>query len=473
MKRHMNRSMRAARASVVPLAFDARAGDPRVVSEARFPDGFLWGAATSHHQVEGGAPDAIEPSDWTDWTRDPAHTLDGSNADVACEWWSGRAEEDLALARGIGHTAHRMGLSWARIEPAEGRFDERALDRYEAILGAARDLGLKTMVTLRHFTLPRWVAARGGFADARTITEFARFADRAVRRLDHFVTHWATINEPSVYAMMSHGGTRWPPGSCSLPAHARALGNLLRAHAAAYAALKDARPWVSVGLVINAPILDPESERRRDRLVAAAQDYAFTGCVLGALESGALSFPLSLARTPVPSLASSFDWLGLNYYGRYEVRFDPRAAATLFGRHVQVGSIKTEHVDWGAPYPAGLTRLLERLAALWRPLYVTENGVCDDTDVVRRRYLVDHVRAVHDAIARGVDVRGYFHWSLLDNFEWAEGYAARFGLVSIDRATGTRTRRPSARIFERIARENAVSDETIALAHASEHAQAV
>jgi beta-glucosidase len=435
------------------------------VTHARFPDGFLWGAATSHHQVEGGGPDAVEPSDWTDWTRDPAHTLDGSNADVACEWWTGRAEEDLALARGLGHTAHRMGISWARIEPREGQFDEKALDRYEAILGAARDLGLKTMVTLHHFTLPRWVAARGGFADARSITDFARFADRAVRRLDHFVTHWATINEPSVYAMMAHGGTRWPPGSGSLPAHVRALGNLLRAHAAAYAALKDARPWASVGLVINAPILDPEGERKRDRLVAAAQDYAFTGCVVQALESGSLSFPLSVARTAVPGLGKSLDWLGLNYYGRYRVRFDPRAAGTLFGRHVQEGSVKTEGVDWGTPYPEGLTRLLVRLGGLGRPLFVTENGVCDPTDRVRRRYLVDHVRAVHDAIGRGVDVRGYFHWSLLDNFEWAEGFAAPFGLVAIDRATGARTRRPSARIFERIARENALSRETVALAN--------
>ncbi len=433
------------------------------MTEARFPDGFLWGAATSHHQVEGGAPDAIEPSDWSDWTRDRTRTVDGSNADFACEWWGGRAEEDLALARGLGHTAHRMGISWARIEPREGQFDERALDRYEAILGAARDLGLDTMVTLHHFTLPRWVAARGGFANGRTIADFARFADRAARRLGHFVTHWATLNEPSVYAMMAHGGTRWPPGTGSLAAHAHVLGNLLRAHAAAYAAVKDARPWASVGLVVNAPIVDPARERRRDRLVAVAQDYAFTGCVLDALETGALRFPLSLTRREVPGLGASFDWLGLNYYGRYLVRFDPRAAGTLFGRHVQERSVKTEHVDWGAPYPEGLTRLLVRLSAFGRPLFVTENGVCDPTDRLRRRYLVDHVRAVHDAIGRGADVRGYFHWSLLDNFEWAEGFTAPFGLIAVDRASGVRTHRPSARIFERIARENALSPETIAL----------
>jgi beta-glucosidase/6-phospho-beta-glucosidase/beta-galactosidase len=132
--------------------------------------------------------------------------------------------------------------------------------------------------------------------------------------------------------------------------------------------------------------------------------------------------------------------------------------------------VKTEHVDWGTPYPEGLTRLLVRLSALGRPLFVTENGVCDGADVVRPRYLVDHVRAVHEAIAQGVDVRGYFHWSLLDNFEWAEGYAAPFGLIAIDRATGTRTRRPSARIFERIARENALSRETVALAETDDRA---
>jgi beta-glucosidase len=419
-----------------------------------FPTGFLWGAATSHHQVEGGVPGAIEPSDWTDWTRDARHVADGTTADRACGWWHGKAEDDLSLARSLGHGAHRLGISWARIEPEEGRWDDGALLRYAAILEHAKRIGLATSVTLHHFTLPRWVAARGGFGNDATIDRFARFCARATARLSPLVTHWATFNEPSVYAMMSHGGKAWPPGEGSAFAQVRVLARLLRAHAAAVRAIRVQTPDASIGIVLNAPAFDPDRpERRRDRAVTFAQDHAFTGCVLEALASGRLAFPLAIAPTEVDGLLGSFDWLGLNYYGRYRVRFDPGAAALAFGRHVQKNAIRHGDVDWGEPHPAGLTRQLERFAALGRPVYVTENGVFDPTDEVRQTYLVGHVRAVRDAIDRGADVRGYFHWSLLDNFEWAEGYTTPFGLIAVDRTTGVRTPRPSAAVYRRIIEE--------------------
>lgn len=415
------------------------------------PPGFLWGAATSHHQVEGGGPDALEPSDWTDWAHQHGRIADASNADHACGWWLGRAEQDLSLARSLGHDAHRLGISWARIEPEEGRFDERALERYEAILDHARRIGLATSVTLHHFTLPRWLAARGGFAKEASVERFARFVARAVARLGPLVTQWATFNEPSVYAMMSHGGTKWPPGAGSPLAQFQVLARLLRAHAAAVRAIRAARPEASVGIVLNAPAFDPDRpERRRDRAVTAAQDHAFTGSVLSALVTGVLRPPLAFLPSRVEGLAGSFDWLGLNYYGRYRVRFDRGAAPLLFGRHVQKNSVRHGDVDWGEPSPEGLTRLLERFSKLGKPVYVTENGVFDPTDTLRQRYLVDHVRAVRTAIARGADVRGYFHWSLLDNFEWAEGYTTPFGLIEVDPGNGERRPRPSAYLYQRL-----------------------
>jgi beta-glucosidase len=163
-----------------------------------------------------------------------------------------------------------------------------------------------------------------------------------------------------------------------------------------------------------------------------------------------LRFPLALAPREVAGLRESYDWLGLNYYGRYRVRFDPSAVGLAFGRHVQEKSIRHGEVDWGEVHPEGLTRLLVRFSALGRPVYVTENGVFDPTDVVRQRYLVDHVDAVRSAIARGADVRGYFHWSLLDNFEWAEGFTTPFGLIEVDRATGERRPRPSAAVYQKL-----------------------
>jgi beta-glucosidase len=415
------------------------------------PRDFLWGAATSHFQVEGGAPGDVEPSDWTDWARQAGRIADGSNAEHACDWWRGRAEEDLSLARSLGHTAHRMGISWARIEPEPGRFDARAIDRYAAILDHARRIGLTTSVTLHHFTLPRWLAAKGGFGDEVSVDRFARFAAHAVEKLGALVPMWATFNEPSVYAMMSFGGTKWPPGRGSPFDQITVLSRLLRAHAAAVRAIRARVPDASIGIVLNAPAFDPaRPERRRDRAVTFAQDHAFTGVVLQALATGTLRFPLAIVPRSVDGLRGSFDWLGLNYYGRYVVRFDPRAAALLFGEHVQENGIRHGEVDWGEPSPEGLTRLLLRFAALGKPVYVTENGVFDPTDLVRRRYLVDHVAAMRAAIARGADVRGYFHWSLLDNFEWAEGYATPFGLIEVDRTTGERRPRESARVYQRL-----------------------
>lgn len=411
------------------------------------PDDFLWGAATSAHQVEGD-----DPSDWTDWEARPGTISDGTRSGDACGWWAGRAEEDLGIARALGMNAVRLGVSWARIEPEEGRMDAAAIDRYRTILGCARSLGLRTNVTLFHFALPRWLAARGGFLSADAPAALARFARTFAHQLGDLVDLVATVNEPSVFAFMSHAGRAWPPGSGGVPAYAKALGLVLDGHARAYAAVKEVRPSLPVGIVLNVPAFDPaDPSRRRDRAVTRAQDWAFGGVVLAALDDGTLRAPLSLVPRVVPVLGRSFDWLGLNYYGRYRVRFDPRAAATLFGRHVQEPTVRHGDVDWGEIHPDGLVRGLARLAALGRPVYVTENGVRDPGDTLRRRYLLDHVLALHTARARGIDVRGYFVWSLVDNFEWAEGWSCPFGLVEVDPATQKRTPRPSASLYGRIA----------------------
>lgn len=413
--------------------------------------GFLWGAATSHHQVEDD-----EPSDWADWTRGGGRTIDGSSAGAALGWWTGRAEEDLSLAARLGHTAHRLGLSWARLEPEPDRFDEAAFDRYARLLDHAHREGLAVMATLFHFTLPRWLAAEGACLSPRFPERFARFCDRVARRLGDRLDLVATINEPSVLAFMAYAGTRWPPGLGRVDAFFGALAQILRAHAAGAAALSDARPGMQVGIVLNAPRFDPASARRRDRLAASLQDRFFNGIVLDALtrKEGRVmraAGPLRVSALPsIPGLRGSFRWLGLNYYGRYRVRFDPRAAGTLFGAHETDGNVRMEHpgssTDWGEVFPEGLTSQLLRFAAAspGTPLYVTENGVMDPTDRRRVDYLERHVAAVSDAIARGAPVRGYFHWSLLDNFEWAEGWQAPFGLVAVDRTSGTRTPRASA-----------------------------
>ena len=431
---------------------------------AAFPEGFLWGAATSSHQVEGDARD----NDWWDWEQRPGVIHDGTRSGDAAAWWSGRAEEDLRRAAELGQTAHRLSVEWSRIEPAPGRWDDAALARYAAILDEARRLGLRTMVTLHHFTLPRWAAAGGSWLDSGLPARFGAFADRCARAWGERVDLWATINEPNVQGLMGYAAGLWPPGYARLDLALRAMANLLRGHAEAYAALHRARPSARVGLVLNLPCIDPDRPSHPlDRAIARAQDWAFNGVWLWALHHGRLPPPLAAVPRRVPGLARSFDWLGVNYYGRMAVRFDPRAPSRAFGRHVQEPSVRSGQADWGQIHPAGLARQLRRAAALGAPVYVTENGVCDPEDRLRPRYLVDHVRAVRQVLAEGVDVRGYFHWSLVDNFEWAEGWTARFGLFALDRHTQARTPRRSAEVYAAICRSHGAALDDDALGEGS------
>lgn len=416
-----------------------------------FPEGFLWGAATSSHQVEGSPCD----SDWWAWEQRPGAIHDDSRCGDAADWWAGRAEDDLRRAAALGHTAHRLGVEWSRIEPAPGRFDEAALARYAAILDAAKALGLRTMVTLHHFTLPRWAAAGGSWLDPGLPARFAAFAARCASAWGERVDLWATINEPNVQGLMGYGAGQWPPGHARLDLALRAMSSLLRGHAAAFEALHRVRPSARVGLVLNLPCIDPDRPPHPlDRGVASVQDWVFSGVWLWALRTGRIAPPLSADPRRVPGLAGSFDWLGVNYYGRMAVRFDLRAVERGFGSHVQEPSVRSGTADWGQIHPAGLAAQLRRAAALGKPVYVTENGICDPTDRLRPRFLVDHVRAVRQVLAEGVDVRGYFHWSLIDNFEWAEGWSPRFGLLALDRETQVRTPRRSAEVYATICRSH-------------------
>lgn len=418
---------------------------------ARFPEGFLWGAATSSHQVEGGNDNC----DWWDWEQRAGSIHDGTRSGDAAGWWSGRAEEDLGRAAALGHSAHRLSVEWSRIEPTPGRYDDAALARYAAILDVARTHGLRTMVTLHHFTLPRWAARGGSWLDPALPERFGALATRCAEAWGDRVDLWATLNEPNVQGLMGYGAGWWPPGHTRLDLALRAMTNLLRAHAAAYQALHRARSSASVGIVLNLPCIDPDRPAHPlDRAVAHAQDWAFSGVWLWALRHGRLAPPLAARPRRVPGLAGSFDWLGVNYYGRMAVRFDPLAPRRAFGRHVQEPSVRRGLADWGQIHPSGLARELRRAAALGAPVYVTENGICDPDDRLRPRYLVDHVRAVRQVLAEGVDVRGYFHWSLVDNFEWAEGWSAPFGLYVLDRRTQARTPRRSAAVYAAICKSH-------------------
>ncbi len=402
-----------------------------------FPPSFLFGTATSATQIEGHCP----TSDWARFAREPGRIKHGDTPDVACDSWH-RWRDDVALQKSLGMQAYRLGLEWARIEPRPGETDRAALDTYRAMLGALRDAGIEPMVTLHHFTLPTWLADEGGVLARGFAARLASFARVAVDALGDLARLWITVNEPNVLAAHGYLLGVWPPAKKSPLLAFRAQQRLLAAHDAAYRALKDARgDAVQVGVAHHLRDVEPErAGSRRDRAAAALFRRVF---------NDAFASAVCERRTQ--------DFFGINYYSRDVVRFSLRHAGELFvARGVPPGA-EVSDLGWEI-YPAGLghvVRAWARRSGL--PVYITENGIADASDTKRGPFLVAHLAELARCLADGVDVRGYFHWSLLDNFEWAEGYEPKFGLCAVDFRSGERTPRESAKLYARIARERTLA----------------
>ncbi len=421
-----------------------------------FPPGFLWGTCTSAHQVEG----ENDNNQWWAWEQVPGRVWHDQRSGAACKWWT-RAEEDLATAAMWGQNAHRLSIEWSRIEPREGEFAAAPVERYRRLLGRMRELGIEPMVTLHHYTHPLWLEAQGGWLNPETVGRFERFAEYAAHSLGDLVRLWCTVNEPVLFAMFGYRDGIWPPGQHSLLASLRVLRNLLLGHAAAYHAVHRARPGAQVGLVAHIHLLDPANPASRlDRAATWPLNYLANELQLRAIADGRLAFPLTLGGRRVPALAGTSDFIGLNHYTRELVAFDARRPGDLFARRFSVPGAERNDPGWhdhfGDIYPEGLYRCLMAYARFGKPLYVTENGWADAADSRRPRALVAHLAQMWRAIADGAPVRGYYHWSLVDNFEWAEGWSARFGLIEVDPETQARRPRPSAQLYAKIARANAI-----------------
>jgi beta-glucosidase len=403
----------------------------------------LWGASTSAHQVEGD-------NRWNDWWEYEQRGSVPHRSEAACRHYE-LFERDFDLARSLGHNAHRFSIEWSRIEPEEGAWNAEALEHYATVIRALADRGLEPIVTLHHFTNPAWFLRRGGWARRDSPALFARYADRVAGRLGGGVKYWVTVNEPTVYAMQGYILGEWPPCRTSawLTA-ARVFRNLARAHVAAYRLLHRHRSDAKVGFAHSAPLIRPcDPARALDRLAAATRDAMLNR----------LFFHLIGART---RRAIHLDFIGLNYYTRNVVRSRGWGVGALVGRACHVphhgGDGPTSTLGWEV-FPSGFRETLERFSAYGVPLLVTENGIATEDEMLRRQYLVQHLAALGEALDAGADVIGYLYWSLIDNFEWAAGTAARFGLAAVDYTTQERTLRPAAKLFEAVCRENRLSRE--------------
>jgi len=416
-----------------------------------FPKGFLWGTATSSHQVEGGNTN----NNWYKWEQE-GHTAHKSGN--GSDWWGGRWKEDFDRAAETGQNAHRLSVEWSRIQPAPDRWDEAALERYRSMLRGLRDRGITPMVTLHHFTDPLWLGELGGWETQAVVPLFEKYARKVVEALKEYCTLWCTINEPNVYALEGYLRGNFPPGKSDLKLGLVVQSNMARAHAAAYRLLHELQPEARVGYALH--FRPQESFRSWFPLDRLMRNIKFAGINLAfpsAISTGIMRSPVG--RIQVPEVKGTQDFLGLNYYSVDTVAFDLRNPQELFSRSFFPEGIDLADAGMNSNTPEGFFSAIKWAVRTYPslPIIITENGIEDSTDRIRPRYLAEHVHAMWRAVNFNWPVKGYFHWSLVDNFEWERGWTQRFGLWALDIETQKRTRRSSADLYAAICKENGLS----------------
>lgn len=438
-------------------------------SPTAFPPSFLWGAATSAYQIEGSPlADGAGPSNWHLFAHTPGRTHQGQTGDVACDHYR-RWRQDVALMRELGLRAYRFSVAWSRVLPeGRGRVNAAGLDFYSRLVDALLDAGIVPNLTLHHWDLPAALDEAGGWLADDSAGWFADYAAVVARALGDRVPLWATLNEPWVVMDAGYVHGTHAPG-LAVPALApRVAHNLLRAHGAAVRACR-AETRGRIGIVLNLEPKVAAGPAPADAAAAARDDAYMNRWFLEGLTAGrypdelAALFGAGWPEFPHEDFAlirEPIDWLGVNYYTRAVVRDAPGSLPPRAAKVRQPDALYTE-LDWEV-WPQGLTDVLLWVKARTPlPLYITENGAAFPDpptapaagldDPLRVEYLRAHLRAAAAALARGVDLRGYFVWSLLDNYEWAAGYAKRFGIVHVDHATQRRTPKASARFYHEVA----------------------
>ena len=399
----------------------------------------MLGSALSAHTVEGRGFDC----DWWRWEQRPGRIPQEANAAVAADHYE-RFEADVDLARQFGLRAHLFTVEWSRIQPAPDTFDEPSIAHYEAVVDALTARGIEPVCVLHHVTVPSWFAEQGGWSHPEAPDLFSRYAERMARHLGPKCRWWIPIHEP-VYAL-STGLIEglWPPG-LSQPWHAaRALRHVLHAHAKAYRAIHDHRADALVGASLRARLFSPlDAYSAWDVRTARREGFRYNHLYLRALAEGRSL----LLRRADPHIARSVDFIGVSYRGSETVHFSAFRPLRLCAALTDPPGARLP-----APKPQpdarGFSRVLDELGRYGLPILVTGNGVATDDDGERCRFLLDHLGVVLDCLKKGIDIRGYLHYALLDGFEWHDGYTARYGLFHVDRETLVRTPNNSAYLYK-------------------------
>ncbi|MDU0290468.1 beta-glucosidase [Saccharothrix longispora] len=466
-----------------------------------FPEGFVWGAATAAFQIEGATTaDGRTASIWDTFCKTPGAVVGGDTGDPAADHYN-RVDEDVQLMVDLGLHAYRFSTAWPRVRPDAGPVNQAGLDFYSRLVDKLLEAGIAPWLTLYHWDLPQTLEDAGGWANRDTAYRFAEYAESVVGALGDRVVNWTTLNEPWCSSLLSYAAGVHAPGRQEPEAAVAAVHHLLLAHGLATAAIREQAPNAKVGITLNMyPIIPANPDDEADLDAARRLDGLQNRIFLDPLFKGEYpadivadlepyGFSKHIRENDLEIISAPLDQLGVNYYAEHFVSGHPEPASAAAEPAEQVrtngrrptGSpwVGAEHVtfpsrglprtdmDWEVE-PDGLFKVLKRVHEDYPsiPLYVTENGAAyrdsieDDgsiNDHERRDYIDGHLRAAHAAIRAGVDLRGYFAWSLMDNFEWAEGYAKRFGIVHVDYVTQVRTPKMSAMWYSQVARGNALT----------------
>lgn len=378
----------------------------------KFPTGFLWGSSTSAYQVEGG----VENCDWSKIYP----------AGKACDHYN-RYEEDFDLLKSLSQNTYRFSIEWSRIEPEEGRFDEKEIEHYRQVILALRKRGIEPFVGLWHWTNPLWIQDRGGWESKKIIYYFQKYTEKIIVSFKNDVKFWVTINEPEIFALSSYLIGKRPPRKKNFLSFFLVINNLIRTHQEAYKIIKKFQPTAQVGIATNNTYYE------------------------------AFNDPLSILLKNLIEFLDHFyildkiknyqDFIGLNYY------FHNRIKGFKFNQNENK---VISDLGWEI-CPEGIYYVLKNLKKYKKPIYITENGLADASDKLREDFIKDHLFWIYKAIEEGIDIRGYLHWSLMDNFEWDKGFEPRFGLIEIDYKSLERKIRSSAFYYAGICKNNSLT----------------
>ena len=418
----------------------------------KFPDNFLWGAGTSAHQVEGN-----NINDWSQWEKDNCSKLaleakssyfsrtrftspallwnkvctsakDPQNyvSGRACDHYN-RFRDDFNLAGKLNHSAHRFSIEWSRVEPEEGKFKQEEIEHYRHVIHSLKKRGIEPFVTLWHFTNPVWLRDKGGGKTKDTVKHYARYVNKIVEELKDEVNFWITINEPMVYSASSYLFGTFPAQEKNPVSFLLAVSNLIKAQKSAYKIIKRISPEAQVGIAKSIIYFDAYNNNVFNVLLKKFINWGWNNFFLN-------------------QITSYQDFIGLNHYLHNRINF---------GFNKNENKVLSD-MGWEL-YPTAIYSSLKELQKQMKPIYITENGLADTEDNKRAWYIKKVLQNVHRAIQEDVDVRGYFYWSLLDNFEWHKGFWPRFGLIEVDYDTLERKVRGSAIEYAKIIEENAIS----------------